>query len=156
MTKADKENKPKIIHNTLHLAACSDLRRRILIALKNGKKPLRELRDSLGVSSTTAIHALRELEKDNLLFQAEDRGYALTNIGEVMVLKLVGIIDVIEVLKKHEDFWLEHDLSGIAPHLLDKMVYDRNSALIGDDEKALSWGRELHEHYRKRSTVVDL
>ena len=275
MTKADKENKPEIIHNTLHLAACSNMRTRILIALKNGKKPLRELRDSLGVSSTTAIHALRELEKDNLLFQAEDRGYALTNIGEVMVLKLVGIIDVIEVLKKHEDFWLEHDLSGIAPHLLDKIgalsnssrlsdttadifkshttllqiletanevkgiypvfhldylkifeelvkrrridvelivtnevlenivglmeteedfksflqepnlslfamdediklaltltdsifylglfadngVYDRNSALIGDDEKPLSWGRELYEHYRKRSTVVDL
>jgi len=38
----------------------------------------------------------------------------------------------------------------------DKGVYDRNSALIGDDEKALSWGRELHEHYRKQSTVVDL
>ncbi len=275
MTEADKENKPKIIRNTLHLAACSALRRRILIALKTGKKSLRELRDPLGVSSTTAIHALRALKKDNLVFQAEDRGYALTKIGEVMVLKLVDIIDAIEVLKKHEDFWLEHDLSGIPPHLLDKIgalsnssllsnttadifkshttllqiletanevkgiypvfhldylklfeelvkrrridvelivtnevlenivglmeteenyksflqepnlslfamnediklaltltdsifylgffadngVYDRNSALIGDDEKALLWGRELHEHYRKLSTVVDL
>ncbi len=275
MTEAGKENKPKIIRNTLHLAACSDLRRGILIALKNGKKPLRELRDPLGVSSTTAIHALRELKKDNLVFQAEDRGYALTKLGEVMVLKLVDIMDAIEVLKKHEDFWLVHDLSGIPLHLLDKIgalsnssllsdttadifkshttllqiletanevkgiypvfhldylkifeelvkrrridvelivtndvledivglmeteeafksflqepnlslfamnediklaltltdsifylgffadngVYDRNSALIGDDEKALSWGRELHEHYRKLSTVVDL
>ena len=275
MTKAGEKKKPEIIRNTLHLAACSDLRRSILIALKNGKKPLRELRDPLGVSSTTAIHALRELEKDNLVFQAEDRGYALTKIGEVMVLKLVDFIDAIEVLKKHEDFWLEHDLSGIPLHLLDKIgalsnssllsnttadifkshttllqiletanevkgiypvfhldylkifeelvkrrridvelivtnevlenivglmeteedfksflqepnlslfamnediklaltltdsifylgffadngVYDRNSALISDDEKALSWGRELHEHYRKLSTVVDL
>ena len=275
MTEAGKENKPKIIRNTLHLAACSDLRRSILIALKNGKKPLRELRDPLGVSSTTAIHALRELKKDNLVFQAEDRGYALTKLGEVMVLKLVDIMDAIEVLKKHEDFWLVHDLSGIPLHLLDKIgalsnssllsntaadifkshttllqiletsnevkgiypvfhldylkifeelvkrrridvelivtnevlenivglmeteedfksflqepnlslfamnediklaltltdsifylgffadngVYDRNSALIGNDEKALSWGRELHEHYRKLSTVVDL
>lgn len=275
MTEADKENTPKIIRNTLHLAACSDLRRRILIALKTGKKPLRELRDPLGVSSTTAIHALRELKKANLVFQAEDRGYALTKIGEVMVLKLVDIMDAIEVLEKHEDFWLVHDLSGIPLPLLDKIgalsnssllsdttadifkshttllqiletanevkgiypvfhldylklleelvkrrridvelivtndvledivglmeteeafksflqepnlslfamnediklaltltdsifylgffadngVYDRNSALIGDDEKALSWGRELHEHYRKLSTVVDL
>jgi len=275
MTEAGKENKPKIIRNTLHLAACSDLRRSILIALKTGKKPLRELRDPLGVSSTTAIHALRELKKDNLVFQAEDRGYALTKLGEVMVLKLVDIMDAIEVLKKHEDFWLVHDLSGIPLHLLDKIgalsnssllsntaadifkshttllqiletsnevkgiypvfhldylkifeelvkrrridvelivtnevlenivglmeteedfksflqeqnlslfamnediklaltltdsifylgffadngVYDRNSALIGNDEKALSWGRELHEHYRKLSTVVDL
>jgi predicted transcriptional regulator len=132
MTEADKENKPKIIHNTLHLAACSDLRRRILIALKTGKKPLRELRDPLGVSSTTAIHALRELEKDNLVFQAEDRGYALTKIGEVMVLKLVDIIDAIEVLKKHEDFWLEHDLSGIPLRLLDKIGALSNSSLIAD------------------------
>ena len=275
MTKAGEKKKPEIIRNTLHLAACSDLRRRILIALKTGKKPLRELRDPLGVSSTTAIHALRELEKDNLVFQAEDRGYALTKIGEVMVLKLVDIIDAIEVLKKHEDFWLEHDLSGIPLHLLDKIgalsnssllsnttadifkshttllqiletanevkgiypvfhldylkifeelvkrrridvelivtndvlenifglveteeaftsflhepnlslfvmdegiklaltltdsifhlgffvdkgVYDRNSALISDAEKALSWGRELYVHYRKLSTVLDL
>lgn len=275
MTEAGKENESKNIRNTLHLAACSDLRRRILITLKTGKKPLRELRDPLGVSSTTAIHALRELERDNLVFQAEDRGYALTKIGEVMVLKLVDMMAVIEVLKKHEDFWFVHDLSGIPLPLLDRIgalsnsflitdtstdifkshttllqiletanevkgiypvfhleylkifeelvkrrridvelivtndvlenivglveteeafksflhepnltlfavdegtklaltltdsifylgffadngVYDRNSALISDDEKALSWGRELHEHYRKLSTVVDL
>ncbi len=275
MTEADKENEPKIIHNILHLAACSDMRRRILTALKTGKKPLRELRVPLGVSSTTAIHALRELEKDNLVFQAEDRGYALTKIGEIIVFKLVDMMAAIEVLKKHEDFWLEHDLRGIPLHLLDRIgalsnsslitdtstdifkshttllqiletanevkgiypvfhldylkifeelvkrrridvelivtndvlenivglveteeafksflhepnlslfameegiklaltltdsmfylgffadngVYDHNSALISDDEKALSWGRELHEHYRKLSTVVDL
>ena len=274
MTKASKKKK-KIIKNTLHLAACSDLRTGILIILKSGKRSLRELRDSLGVSSTTAIHALRELEKDNLVFQAEDRGYALTKIGEIIVLKLVDITDVIGVLKQHESFWLEHDLSGIPPHWLEKIgdlsyssliadtstdlfkshttllqifedanevkgiypifhfeylkkieelvkrrkidvelivtndvlrniaglmeteeafknfldepnfalfaidedikiaftlsdsifylglfdgkgVYDYNSALISDDEKALSWGRELHGHYRKLSTVVDL
>jgi predicted transcriptional regulator len=275
MIEAGKKNEPKNIRNTLHLAACSDLRRRILITLENGKKPLRELRAPLGVSATTAIHALRELEKGKLIFQAEDRCYALTKIGEIMVLKLVDMMAVIEVLKKHEDFWLVHDLSGIPLHLLDRIevlsnsslvadtstdifkshttllqiletanevkgiypifhleylkifeelvkrrridvelivtndvlesivglveteeaykrflhepnlslfamddgiklaltltdsifylgffadngVYDRNSALISDDEKALSWGRELYEHYRKLSTVVDL
>jgi predicted transcriptional regulator len=275
MIEAGKKNEPKNIRNTLHLAACSDLRRRILITLENGKKPLRELRAPLGVSATTAIHALRELEKGKLIFQAEHRCYALTKIGEIMVLKLVDMMAVIEVLKKHEDFWLVHDLSGIPLHLLDRIevlsnsslvadtstdifkshttllqiletanevkgiypifhleylkifeelvkrrridvelivtndvlesivglveteeaykrflhepnlslfamddgiklaltltdsifylgffadngVYDRNSALISDDEKALSWGRELYEHYRKLSTVVDL
>jgi len=43
----------------------------IRITLETGKKPLRELRDPRGVSSTTAIHALREREEDNLVFQAE-------------------------------------------------------------------------------------
>ena len=45
----------------------------IPITVKTGKKPLRELRDQRGVSSTTAIPALREREKDNLVFQAEKK-----------------------------------------------------------------------------------
>jgi predicted transcriptional regulator len=275
MTKAGKKKKQESIQKTLHLAACSDLRTGILITLKSGKMSLRELRAPLDVSSTTAIHALRELEKEKLVFQTENRGYALTKIGEIIALKLVDIRDVIGVLKQHEGFWLEHDLSGIPPHWLEKIgelsyssliadtstdlfkshttllqiledakevkgiypifhfeylkqieelvkrgkidvelivtndvledmaalmeteeafknflhepnftlfaiekdikialtltnsvfylglfdgkgVYDYNSALISDDEKALSWGRELHGHYRKLSTVVDL
>lgn len=271
----DSENNPGRGQNTLRLAACSDLRKGILTGLREHKKPLSELRDALDVSSTTAIHALRELEKDNLVFQDEARNYALTQIGEVIALKLSDFVDAIEVLKKHEDFWLTHDLSGIPSHLLEKIgwlsssiliadaptdlfkshttflqvletanevkgiypffhleylerieelvkgkridvelivtnevldnivgvveteeafkkflrepnfalfaidenvkialtltdcvfylglfadngIYDYNRALIGDDKKALSWGRELHEHYRQLSKVVDL
>lgn len=116
--------------NTLRLAACSNLRRSILISLKEGKKALRELRDELEVSSTTAIHALRELEKNNLVFQDLDRGYSLTKIGEIVALKLTDFVDVIEVLKKHENFWLTHDLSGIPPHLLEKIGWLKDSTLI--------------------------
>ena len=129
----DGENKPRnprITKDTLSLAVCSALRRGILICLKEGKKPLRDLRAELGVSSTTAIHALRELEKNNLVFQDEDRDYALTKIGEIIALKLVDFVEAIDVLKKHERFWLEHDLSGIPPHLLEKIGWLQDSTLI--------------------------
>ncbi len=126
------KKKPGIIQKTLHLAACSDLRRGILVSLGEGKKALSELRDVLGVSSTTAIHALRELEKDNLIFQDETRDYALTKIGEVIALKLTDFMDAIDVLKKHEDFWLTHDLSGIPPHLLEKIGWLQDSTLFED------------------------
>lgn len=268
-------SKRKNTQDTLRLATCSALRRDILIHLERGKKPLSEIRDALGVSSTTAIHALRDLEKDTLVFQDEDRNYALTTIGELIALKLTDFIDAITVLKNHQDFWLTHDLSGIPEHLLAKIgwlsnstlladmstdifksqktliqvlenanevkgiypifnleyleiidelvrgkgvdvelvvtnealgsiegvieteeefkkilhapnftlfavdkdikialtltdsvfylglfasdgLYDYNRALISDDEKTLAWGRELHEHYRKLSSVVDL
>ena len=125
-----RKSKRSAVENTLRLAACSDLRRGILICLREGKKALSELRDELGVSSTTAIHALRELEKDNLLFQDETRDYALTKIGEVIALKLTDFMDAIDVLKKHEDFWLTHGLSGIPPHLLVKIGWLRDSTLI--------------------------
>jgi predicted transcriptional regulator len=125
-----KENNPKRMQNTLHLAVCSDLRRSILIKLKGDKKPLSELRDALGVSSTTAIHALRELERDNLVFQDEHRDYALTKIGEVIALKLTDFVNAIEVLKKYEEFWLTHDLSGIPPSLMEKIGCLKDSTIM--------------------------
>ena len=120
------------IQNTLRLTVCSALRKDILISLEKGKKPLSKLRDELEVSSTTAIHALRELERDNLVFQNGERNYALTKIGEILTLKLIDFIKATDVLKKHELFWLEHDLDGIPRHLLEKIGSLSDSALIAD------------------------
>jgi len=128
----DKENKRRRRQNTLRLAACSNLRSEIMASLKGGKKPLSELRDELEVSSTTAIHALRELEKGNLIFQDADRAYALTTIGEVVALKLVDFVNATEILKKHETFWLEHDLSDIPLSMLAKIGDLSDSILLTD------------------------
>jgi len=124
------EDESRRMENTLRLATCSDLRRRILVSLRAGKKPLSGLREELKVSSTTAIHALRELESEKLVFQDVDRGYALTKIGEIVALKLTDFMDAIEVLKMHEDFWLTHDLSGIPPQLLEKIGWLKGSTLL--------------------------
>jgi predicted transcriptional regulator len=113
--------------NTLRLAVCSNLRRDLILTLMGGKKPLSELRDELGVSSTTAIHALRELERGNLICEDEARNYALTKTGEIMALKLEDFLQTAEVLKKFERFWHEHDLSDIPPPLLQRIGDLQNS-----------------------------
>ena len=133
MTMSEGKKKRQIIQNTLRLATCSELRRGILISLREGKKALSELRTELEISSTTAIHALRELEREHLVFQDEHRDYALTKIGEVIALKLSDFIDAIKVLKKHEDFWLTHDLSGIPLHLLEKIGWLKDSNVVKID-----------------------
>lgn len=127
--EAGMRNKTNIqdIHR---LAACSDLRRNILICLSKGEKSLGDLRDELKISSTTAIHALRELEKVSLAFQDADRKYALTNIGRITTLKLLDFSDAAEVLKKHERFWLEHDLSGIPEHMMERIGWLKNSDVV--------------------------
>ena len=132
MSEVEGKKKRQIVQNILRLAICSELRRGILVSLREGKKVLSELRTELEISSTTAIHALRELERDNFVFQGADRDYALTKIGEVIALKLSDFIDAIKVLKKHEDFWLTHDLSGIPPHLLEKIGRLRDSVVVKD------------------------
>ncbi len=120
----------KVIRATLRLVACSDLRSGILISLKEGKKPLSELRDGLKISSTTAIHALRELEKGNLVFQDEAKDYTLTNIGKIAALKLLDALEAIDVLDKYADFWLTHDISHIPEHFLEKIGELKESSLM--------------------------
>ena len=120
--------------NIQRLAVCSDLRRNIIIRLYDDKKSLGHLRDDLKISSTTAIHALKELEKYNITFQDNDKNYLLTNIGRVIATKLLDFSDAAEVLEKHKEFWLEHDLSGIPEHLIEKIGWLKDSKLIKDTE----------------------
>ncbi|MFC1787394.1 helix-turn-helix transcriptional regulator [Halobacteriota archaeon] len=129
---AEQEEKKDaaIGRSILRLAACSDLRSSILISLGEGKKSLGELRDSIGSSSTTAIHALRELEKGSILIQDENKDYVLTKIGEIVALKLIDFVQAIEVLKKYETFWLSHNLSDIPESLLERIGELKESNLI--------------------------
>jgi predicted transcriptional regulator len=112
------------------LAVCSDLRKNILISLNEGDKSLGDLRERLDISSTTAIHALRDLEKHRLTQQDKDRKYCLTNIGSIIALKLMDFEDAAEILTKHERFWLEHDLSGIPEQLLGKIGWLKDSEVV--------------------------
>jgi predicted transcriptional regulator len=117
-TKEDK----KAVHETLRLLACSDLRKSLVEALRDGKKlTLSELSEDVGSSSPAAVHALRELAKERLIHQDEKRNYSLTNIGEVVVRKLDEINVTIAALSKNRQFWLEHDLSDIPRNLLDQI-----------------------------------
>ncbi len=133
MTTVEGGKKQLNIHDRIRLAICSELRRKILVALMDGKKALSELRKTLEVSSTTAIHALRDLEKNKLIFEDEKRNYGLTKIGEIIALKIVDFVDAVDVLQKHEEFWLTHDLSGIPPHLMERVGWLRNSNVVKID-----------------------
>jgi predicted transcriptional regulator len=97
----------------LRLLICSDLRKKILLALKNGRTSLAEVREATGASSTAAIHALRELEKEHLTFQDGKRNYLLTSTGKIVALHIESFVQTVNVITQLAKFWLEHDLSGI-------------------------------------------
>lgn len=112
------------------LVICSDLRKNILLCLNEGNKSLGDLRDDLKISSTTAIHAIRELEKSDITFQDKNKKYSLTNIGKILALKLLDFSNAGEVLKKHDRFWLDHDLSGIPQYQMEKIGWLKDSNLV--------------------------
>ena len=119
------------VEQILRLLSCSDLRNNLAQALRNGKKmTLSELSEHVGASSPACVHALRELTKEHVTRQDEKRNYLLTNIGEIVTRKFEEINATITALSQHREFWLDHDLSDIPKHLLDKIRYLADSAII--------------------------
>ena len=45
----------------------------------------------------------------------------LTNMRKIITRISINCMDTVETLNKLESFWLEHDLSFIPGHLLDKL-----------------------------------
>jgi len=54
----------------------------------------------------------------------------LTNIGKIITRRLINCMDTMETLNKFESFWLEHDLSFIPEHLLDKLGQSKDPRTI--------------------------
>ena len=131
MNAAETKEEEQAVHKILQLLACSNLRKNLAEALRDGKSlTLSQLSEQAGASSPAAVHALRELAKENLTHQDEHRNYVLTNIGEIVMRKVEETNLVISVLSKNRPFWLEHDLSGIPISLLDKIGCLKDSEVI--------------------------
>ncbi|MGZ4928848.1 MAG: helix-turn-helix transcriptional regulator [Halobacteriota archaeon] len=123
MDDTETKEEKQAVHEILRLLACSDLRKNLAEALREGKKlTLSELSEQVGASSPAAVHALRELGKEGLIRQDERRNYSLTNIGEIVIRKSDEINLAILALVHNKNFWLEHDLSGLPTNLLDRVA----------------------------------
>ncbi len=122
MNDTETQEEKQTVHKILHLLACSELRKSLAEALRDGKNlTLSQLSEQVGASSPAAVHALKELTKEDLTYQDEKRNYLLTNIGEIVMRKLEETNVAINALSKNRQFWLEHDLSGIPVDLLDEV-----------------------------------
>jgi predicted transcriptional regulator len=118
------------VYKALRLVVCSEKRRALLLSLNEGEKAIADLQEELKSSSTTLIHALREMEESRLVRQDRTRRYGLTPVGRSTVRKVIDIRRAMEVLKKHDAFWSEHDLSGIPDHIFDQIGSLRDATLV--------------------------
>jgi predicted transcriptional regulator len=131
VNETNSKKKNTEVEQILRLLSCSDLRNNLAQALRNGKKmTLSELGESVAASSPACVHALRELTKEHVTRQDEKRNYLLTNIGEIVTRKFQEVNATITALSANREFWLDHDLSDIPEHLLDKIGSLADSTVI--------------------------
>ena len=114
----------------------SELKLNILSSLLDGDKKLGALRDELGSSGSTIIHALKDLEAMKLT-QQENKHYKLTSLGVIEATLIGEAASAADVLERFQGFWLQHDVTAIPSHLLRRIGALRDSTLIQDNSTAL-------------------
>jgi predicted transcriptional regulator len=114
----------------------SELKLNILSSLLGRDKKLGALRDELGSSGSTIIHALKGLEEMKLTKQ-EDKHYKLTSLGVIEATLIAEASSAAEALDKFQGFWLQHDVTAIPSHLLQRIGALQDSTLIKDNSMAL-------------------
>ena len=91
----------------------------ILLCLKEEQKSLAGLRTRIDARDTSVLHAIKELESKKLVRKdTVTHSYSVTSIGFMYAVMLGQVHRATDALSQMEDFWLQHDVSGIPEHLL--------------------------------------
>lgn len=105
------------IKDDLKFYGVSSVRMKILLSLLDGPKKTKQLRELTEFQSSTIIHSMYELEKQNVVLKSGDN-YHLSEIGQILALKLVQITKTLDVLTKFRNLWLNHEIGDIPDDLL--------------------------------------
>ncbi len=114
----------------------SDVRSKILLSLHEESKNLASLRKNLGYTSSTILHAMYQLDDKNLIIK-KSGVYFLSQIGEVVVFKLINIMNALYSMQKLETLFLDHDIKSIPSHLVHRLECLQKSYILESDSTDL-------------------
>jgi predicted transcriptional regulator len=123
----------------------SEIRKKILLSLLEQGKTLADLKAELHSRDTTILHSLKDLEAIELTIKSE-KNYSLTSIGIIEAMILKNFSQATDVLENYKSFWLQHDITSIPPHLIQRISELQNSILIKADNLELA---SVHENFLK-------
>ncbi|WP_370572383.1 helix-turn-helix transcriptional regulator [Methanomethylovorans sp.] len=99
----------------------SEKRKKTLLLLKDGSKEMGVILQSLNTTREALLPQIRILENSYLIQYIDRDAYELTTIGKILIDKITPFIDTLEVLDNDIDYWGQHDLDFIPPHLLKRL-----------------------------------
>ncbi len=117
------------VKDDLKSQSTSSVRTKIMISLSEGPKKTKDLNKLTGMRSSTILHGINELEKQELVLRKGDY-FFLSEIGQIMTLKVVDMVKTSVSLKKFQKLWLNHDINNIPPKFLMNIGDLSNSKLV--------------------------
>ena len=98
----------------------SDKRKNLLLLLLEGPQTSDDIKEKLKVNWGAMIPQIKKLEEWNLI-TSKDRVYYLTDMGRAITNNSKQLLNILCVYEANQKYWTTHNLSGIPPHLLDRV-----------------------------------
>jgi predicted transcriptional regulator len=92
---------------------------------------MEEIKILLDVSPTAILPQIKRLADSDLVIQ-KNGSYELTDMGGQVFKKVQSLVNVLILLEK-DNYWIEHDLSGIPQYLLERIGDLRDCNLVKRD-----------------------
>lgn len=109
----------------------SQKRRDLLLLLGEEPRTMEEIKIFLDVSPTAILPQIKRLTDSNLVIQ-KNGSYELTDMGGQVFKKVQSLVNVLTLLEK-DNYWIEHDLSGIPQYLLERIGDLKDCNLVKTD-----------------------
>lgn len=134
----------------------SQKRKDLLLLLRDGGKTIEEIIDTLNVTPTGMLPQIKKLKEEFLVLQ-DEREYRLTPLAEILVEKMQPLLDILEVIEEHKDFWQERDLSDLSPAFLERLNELKPYSLVKPDtDKFFETHSVFLENMEKSKNILSL
>lgn len=133
----------------------SEKRKQLLLILANGPKNMDEITETLQAPSTAILPQIKKLKEKSLVVQ-EDKSYALSLIGKILVDKMQPLVNIIDVFEDNFEYWTERDLQGIPLSFRKRIGEIRKCKLIQPDlGRMFELDPEIVENLFKSKVVLE-
>jgi predicted transcriptional regulator len=118
-------------HELIDVVFRSQKRRDLLLLLGEKPRTMEEIKTLLDVSPTAILPQIKRLTDSDLVIQ-KNGNYELTDMGDQVFKKVQSLVNVLTLLEQ-DNYWIEHDLSGIPKYLLDRIGDLKDCKLVEPD-----------------------
>lgn len=118
-------------HELIDVVFRSQKRRDLLLLLGEEPRTMEEIKTLLDVSPTAILPQIKRLTDSDLVIQ-KNGSYELTDMGDQVFKRVKSLVNVLILLERN-NYWIEHDLSGIPPYLLNKIGDLKDCKLVEPD-----------------------
>lgn len=117
----------------------SEKRKNLLLLLKEeGPKSSEDIKKVFDFPWKSITPQLKKLIDWGLVLEDEEM-YTLSDMGATIVTNMQFFLNTLSIYEEHLDFWVEHDLSSIPPHLLSRVRELGNISILERNLSNVFW-----------------